>query len=253
MTPNNMTIQQTLGYPGLAKVMGAQMGLSIYLGFADLNARDLLVYQAEILHLEQQLEVHDQITPWGKNNILKPLGEERTLMEQEHWNVQMNLRSILKDYIFETDEALLRQAKIQRLETPSHHDLKVMTRWLEHETGGNNFLSGFEDLPWTEGRASDLVVLSTREKDRLSERMIPWFLRRGLISGYSKERYTTASRTISVVTSSLIPSLAIVILYFIHSLLVRIFVAMGLSFLFSIALALLTSARAAEIFASTTA
>jgi hypothetical protein len=65
--------------------------------------------------------------------------------------------------------------------------------------------------------------------------------------------FITASRTISVITSSLIPSLAILILYFIHSLLVRIFVAMGLSFLFSIALALLTCARAAEIFASTAA
>jgi len=70
---------------------------------------------------------------------------------------------------------------------------------------------------------------------------------------WSDDSYTTASRTMSVITSSLIPSLAIVILYFIHSLLARIFVAMGLSFLFSVTLALLTSARAAEIFASTAA
>lgn len=98
MTSQNGTSKTVHGYPELAKVMGAYRGMSIYLRFADLNARDLLVYQAEILQLEQQLEVYDQIVPWSKTNILKPLTEQRTDMEQEHWNAQMDLRSKLKDY-----------------------------------------------------------------------------------------------------------------------------------------------------------
>jgi GTP cyclohydrolase III len=88
----------TRGYPGLANIMGAHKGMSIYLRFSDLNARDLLVYQAEILQLEQILEVQDQITPWAKTNILKQDGANRTPMEKEHWKVQMQLRCKLKDY-----------------------------------------------------------------------------------------------------------------------------------------------------------
>ncbi|KEQ89197.1 hypothetical protein M438DRAFT_330217 [Aureobasidium pullulans EXF-150] len=266
ISTQNVLPKDTHGYPELAKVMGAYRGMSIYLRFADLNARDLLVYQAEILQLEQQLEVYDQIVPWSKTNILKPLTEQRTDMEQEHWNAQMGLRSKLKDY----NETLLRQAKIQELQQPSPYDLNILTRWLEHEKGGNNFLNGFEDLPWTEERSSDLIALSKRDQDHLTtwtaENLVPWFFRRGITSRqplpgqeelglthHSDTTYTKTSRLISILTSSLIPSLAILILYFIHNLLARIFVAMGLSFLFSVALALLTQARAAEIFASTAA
>ncbi|THY21631.1 hypothetical protein D6D01_06571 [Aureobasidium pullulans] len=282
----NGTSKAIQGYPELAKVMGAYRGMSIYLRFADLNARDLLVYQAEILQLEQQLEVYDQAIPWGKANILKPLGESRSPMEKKHWNAQMKLRSKLKNYsrhiqaaafskikstnAIKTDEALLRQAKIQELQQPSPYDLNILTRWLEHEKGGNNFLNGFEDLPWTEERSSDLIALSKRDQDHLTtwtaENLVPWFFRKGITSRqplpgqeelgltyHSDTTYTKTSRLISVLTSSLIPSLAILILYFIHNLLARIFVAMGLSFLFSVALALLTQARAAEIFASTAA
>ncbi|THV69644.1 hypothetical protein D6D29_10006 [Aureobasidium pullulans] len=182
ISSQNILPNDTHGYPELAKVMGAYRGMSIYLRFADLNARDLLVYQAEILQLEQQLEVYDQIVPWSKTNILKPLTEQRTDMEQEHWNAQMDLRSKLKDY----NEALLRQAKIQELQQPSPYDLNILTRWLEHEKGGNNFLNGFEDLPWTEERSSDLIALSKRDQDHLTtwtaENLVPWFFRKGITS-----------------------------------------------------------------------
>jgi hypothetical protein len=103
MVPQNATPSIIRGYPDLAKIMGAHEGMSVYLRFADLNARDLLVYQAEILYLEQLLEVRDQITPWAKINILKPYGEQRTPMEEEHWKVQMELRCKLKEYsMFDT-------------------------------------------------------------------------------------------------------------------------------------------------------
>ncbi|KAH0159314.1 hypothetical protein KCU67_g7170, partial [Aureobasidium melanogenum] len=262
----NMATDISPGYPELAKLMGAHKGMSIYLRFADLNARDLLVYQAEILQLQEQLDVHDQFNPTGRSTVLKLLGQQRTQKEEDHWKLQMELRIKLKDY----NEALLRQAKIQQLGKPDRYDLDCLTGWLEREKGGNNFLNYPENLPWTEERVSDLVALSKREHDLvtkwISERLVPWLFQIGLTTKkpkpddeelglveWSDDSYTTASRTTSIITSSLIPSLAIVVLYFIHSLLARIFVAMGLSFLFSITLALLTSARAAEIFASTAA
>jgi hypothetical protein len=65
--------------------------------------------------------------------------------------------------------------------------------------------------------------------------------------------YLRTARGMSVVVSSLTPSLAIVILYFIHDLIARILTAMGLSFIFSVALAFSTPARPAEIFAASAA
>lgn len=56
-----------------------------------------------------------------------------------------------------------------------------------------------------------------------------------------------------MLASIAMPSVAIVTLYFIHNLLARIFAALGFSVLFSAALALLTTARPAEIFAGTAA
>lgn len=74
----------------------------------------------------------------------------------------------------------------------------------------------------------------------------------GLVE-WSEESYRTSSRALAVVFSTLIPSLAIAILSFVHNLIGRILVAMGMSFVFWTTLALFTSVRAAEIFASTAA
>ena len=95
---SNMTPTLSPGYPDLTKLMGAYSGMSIYLRFADLSARDLLVHQAEILQLEQELDAYDQKTPCGRTSLLKPLGEQITTIEEERWGVQMRLRAKLKDY-----------------------------------------------------------------------------------------------------------------------------------------------------------
>lgn len=69
---------------------------------------------------------------------------------------------------------------------------------------------------------------------------------------WKDETYSAASRVISVLVSTLIPSVAVITLYCIRNLLTRIFVAMTFSTVFAIALAL-SDARTAEIFAATAA
>lgn len=85
---------------------------------------------------------------------------------------------------FPEDKALLRQAEIKKLAEPRNHDLKVLREWLKREKGGNNFLTGFEELPWHEGETRDLVALSQSQRPPLAnwaaERPIPWTLDRGL-------------------------------------------------------------------------
>ena len=74
----------------------------------------------------------------------------------------------------------------------------------------------------------------------------------GLVHSPNKP-YETAARVLAVLASTLIPSVAIVVLYFIQRLIIRIVTSILLSLVFSTTLAILTKARAAEIFASTAA
>lgn len=146
-----------------------------------------------------------------------------------------------------------------------------MRNWLTRTKGGNKFLSGVEAFPWEESEDSDLVALSNRHHDTfmrwVSEKLVPWsffkWFRRsrksvqghedvGLVE-WSERRYRKASMALSVVASSLIPGAAIVTLYHVHDLLARIYAAFVFSALFSLALALLTIARPAEILAATAA
>ncbi|EKG11220.1 hypothetical protein MPH_11691 [Macrophomina phaseolina MS6] len=149
------------------------------------------------------------------------------------------------------------------------YDLRILRDWLKRSGGGNNFLSGVEALPWEEEH-SDLVALSGRHHDKfmrwVSEKLVPcslieWLRRSkkpipgheevGLVK-WGDGQYHKASMALSVVVSSLIPCLAIITLYHIQDL-IRIYAAFGFSALFSLALALLTLARPAEIFGATAA
>jgi hypothetical protein len=125
-------------------------------------------------------------------------------------------------------------------------------------------------MPWLPSEVSDLVALSSQDFDWITrwtaETLVPCLyqyrvLKKKPISGqeelglveWDDASYQQTARGLSVVVSSLIPSLAIVVLYFIHNLIARILTAMGLSFVFSAALTVSTSARPAEIFAASAA
>jgi hypothetical protein len=76
---------------------------------------------------------------------------------------------------------VLRQAEIQSLPKPKKYDLEVLRDWLGREKGGNNFLSGIEDLLWLESETSDLVAVSGRDFDSITrwiaETLVPWLYR----------------------------------------------------------------------------
>lgn len=171
---------------------------------------------------------------------------------------------------FQSDTALLKHSQICKLPKPNRYDLNLLQDWLARADGGNNFLTGIEDLPWLESESSDLVALDSRDFDSatrwFAEKILPWLYRNkvqsrsplpgqeelGLVE-WSDETYRRAARWLSVIASTCIPTLAIVVLYFIRNLIARILTAMGLSFVFSVSLALLTAARPAEIFAASAA
>jgi hypothetical protein len=73
------------------------------------------------------------------------------------------------------------------------------------------------------------------------------------IAHYSKAGFKRLARTMNMVLSALLPSLAVLGLYLIKDPLSRLGAIVGFSAVFSLVLALFTKARPVEIFAATAA
>lgn len=70
---------------------------------------------------------------------------------------------------------------------------------------------------------------------------------------YDEARMTTISNSFAAILSSLLPTLAILIFYFIKSMLIRIVLTIVFTAMFSLALSVFTDARKVEIFSATAA
>lgn len=83
-----------------------------------------------------------------------------------------------------TDEALLQQAQLSQLPRPEKHDTRLLQEWLRRKKGGDLFLKGIEDGPYLEGEEDDLVVVSPRGFDSVTNlvasQIVPWLFRRGV-------------------------------------------------------------------------
>lgn len=167
------------------------------------------------------------------------------------------------------DAALLQQKEMLKLPQPRRYDITLLQDWLSRPEGGNNFLGPDEDGPWLEGEEGDPAALSSSNYDRLTycikERIMPSLVHSGLLHKrpapgheatglvqWPASFFCSISKAISVMTSTLVPSLAITALYLIDKMAHRILAACLLTFTFSSALALATSVRPAELFVATT-
>lgn len=122
---------------------------------------------------------------------------------------------------------------------------------------------------WRSENEKDLIACSSRHEDHdgmtkfVTEHVVPWVAERlhtrsgkteksDLIM-YSNTRLEYAVNISSSVISSILPAVSIIALYFIHSLIVRLWVIIAFTASFAIALAVLVKPRRVEIFAATTA
>ena len=186
-----------------------------------------------------------------------------------------------------TDAALLQQVEMRRLPQPRPYDLNMLRKWLMDEQGGNNFLGSDEDRPWLEGEERDLAAVDVSDLDILTrwieERVLPWAYTSGILrkvresEQFAKIRVTDGmqtpvpgyevinivewrdslfqktSRILAVIMSTLLPALAIAMLYLSDSLRVQVLTASLLMALFSTAMAVTTTCRPAELFTATAA
>lgn len=135
---------------------------------------------------------------------------------------------------------------------------------------GNSFLRGREMRIWAGRKPQEMVTLAQRQMERdpfsnwLSTQVVGiydkiWGNRRkepvavdpdsGIVE-YEDTRITTISNTVGVIFASLVPTISVLVLYFIKNMLVRIGLLVVFTAVFSAALALFTSARKIEIFSA---
>ena len=171
------------------------------------------------------------------------------------------------------DEALLLVSAIHGLGKPLDADLAFLREWLERPDGGNFFLKNLEAEPWSQSDPADLVVLfnSSFNKDHfaryMSDKIVPWYHRRfghrskkpspksesGGVWEYKREGFVVLGNVICMLLSSLVPSAAILGLYFVQSPGARLAVITAMSLVFSFVMTVIVQGRRADVFAATAA
>ena len=187
-------------YNRLATLVGTHQELALFRNFKALNVKNLLYMQAELVHLQSELETieldNKQSGDEERSTYLTSLfdlkfseGSSRDLQ----WRKILEIREKLKCYstlntrkfddekisMNYLDEALLQIRETQRLHRPGKRDVQLLQEWLERPEGGDFFLRGREAEMWDED--GDLVTLSDGSADKdsltklITDKIIPWY------------------------------------------------------------------------------
>ena len=167
-------------YPKLSTFMASWPDVAIFRRFGALNAQNLLFLQAEICHLERELEVirnRDILNNDEKGNLAQRNWFELSNKTDdgepcEQWLVIQDIRDKLKEY----NKCLLEYKDLCALQNPSKHDFQTLREWLRRPECGDNFLEGVERdfIPHEnehmdtidQERVSDLITVSREAVER---------------------------------------------------------------------------------------
>ena len=186
------------GYDKLASLFGNNDDLSMFRRFGPLNAKILLYRQAELLHMNDQLEHQVELdfnseNPKGRSfavywkalNDASDDGFETIGRRQKHKvsEIQSKLEKYCKNLpshlcrmiadCFILDELLLLSAQVKSLAKPRGRDYRYLNSWLKRSTCGNSFLQSVEADAWRPRYESDLVLSACRstQGDRFADFM----------------------------------------------------------------------------------
>ncbi|KAI9726512.1 MAG: hypothetical protein M1828_001334 [Chrysothrix sp. TS-e1954] len=271
-------------YHKLSTFMGSFSEMNIVRRFGTLQAQNILYLQAELAHLEDQLEqIREEDRESGESgDSEKTLYPRcwRTLSQQledgdhtEQYEKVLEIRAKLKEY----NEALAQYADICKLHNPTKHDLNALRYWLVRPEGGDCFLSGLEAEPYLPDSKvvppNDLVTLSSEHRERdlfsafLADNVTTWMQRSfrwwtksknidpetAGLQHYKDSKINAIAHFIGTFIASMLPAASIFVLYYVNSMIDRLCIILALSALFSFSLAIFTKAKRVEIFAATAA
>lgn len=169
------------------------------------------------------------------------------------------------------DSAVLQQAKILRMRPPGAYDMKYIQKYLETYEMGPLALTGRDSDIWgstenPESHADDLIALLPRHEEDFFSRFVTEkasskmlkvrsFLKyQGSGKGRGPESFEDDTmlrwtRHGTSILASVLPILSIIILYYVHSLEVRLGIIATFNIVLSLCLTVFTTAKRTEIFA----
>ena len=176
-------------YQKLSKFMGTWPEMNVFRRFGTLQAQNLLFLQAELSHLEDQLEdiraERRENEEFSEKEKLDLSQDWRALADSnqtsEEYETVVSIREKLQEY----NAALMQYHEICQLHNPTKHDVGRLKYWLWRPDGGNSFLRGVEGDAYDPERVPhrDLVTMSDAHKERdifsafLADDCTAWFQR----------------------------------------------------------------------------
>ncbi|KAK3320511.1 hypothetical protein B0T19DRAFT_477768 [Cercophora scortea] len=268
------------GYAKLVKLITTSPGIAIFRKFSSLNLLNLLRLQAELHDLEYQLEeargednsaVDDPNRPHYRSSF-------RTMIRnaEDGDSVQYELLLEIGKKLEQYNTALQNVLSLESTVKPTAENLKFLRMWLvgPADSFGNDFLrhAGVEQSVWDEPNEDDLITMQAPKPDEssfsqlLNEKLIDIYhgvivrfskntnkAKDGKIRAYDTTKFARVGAGIVAALSALLPTTAILVLYYVNSMAQRIGLVVLFTSFFSIALAIFTKAKPIEMLSATAA
>jgi hypothetical protein len=269
---------QPQGYQKLARLQAAYPDTAMYRRFSSLNAFVLLSLQARLVNLKFDLEKlcsSDDRSGTGDENCystnFKALFASRGSQDGSQGGQLAKLEEV-RDVMAQYYDLLVKSAQVARLSRPENHQVRFLDTWLWMQNNMKGFLVSQERLTWDPRYKEDLVCLFPPDSW-----LNPW-----IIDFFHRVRYGSSPKTkveadvelgpihdieellvmrtsrriwqvLVTLLASMLPVLAILILYFVKRTLYRIAIAIGLTMVAGLFLKIFTAAQTKEIFGATAA
>ncbi|KIW78473.1 hypothetical protein Z517_08309 [Fonsecaea pedrosoi CBS 271.37] len=263
------------GYDKLAHLMSHYPEYGIVRRFRELNYRNILYLQAELVQLEAELQSATTADAQSQDPLRQHYGNHFPLLSTSlgaghdvQWTTMLEIRGKLEKY----NQCLQDQKALGELGRPAKHNLTFLRSWFERRHMGNRPIISSDRHVWDAEKEHDLVVLEPAGfadalSDWISGHCVPLYHRTigkhhkatvdwdpaSEMSWYSSSGIQAAVDVVATIISCLFPVGATVVLYFVQSMGARLGALAAFTAVFAFCLALLTNAKRVEIFAATTA
>lgn len=271
------TAWDSQGYQKLAHLLGRYPEAAIFRRFGSLDMITLLSLHAKLVVLERELRdicYHDDISSVVEvkeysTYFLKLHGA------QDPHDAQLKKLNEIKEVMKEYYDLLTRSAQVAQLSRPENHQVRFLQDWLEGEQESKDFLKLKERFTWHSQYQEDFVTLVT-SKSWINPKLLDFFhwlgsskqpddstskgppdIEIGRVRDFDSSRFAKVGRVLSrvfvTVLASMLPILAVLVLYFVRPTLDRIAIAIGFTAFVGLFLIIFTSASVKEIFGATAA
>ena len=271
------TAWDSQGYQKLARLLGRYPEAAIFRRFGSLDMITLLSLQAKLVVLERELRntcYQDDISSEAEVKEYSTYFLKLHGAQAPH-DAQLKKLNEIKEAMKEYYDLLTRSAQVAQLSRPENYQVRFLQDWLEGEQEGKDFLKLKERFTWHSQYQEDFVTLVT-SKSWINPKLLDFFhwlgscaqpadptftgppdIELGRVQDFDSSRFATFGRVLwrifVTVLASMLPILAVLVLYFVHPTLDRIAIAIGFTIFVGLFLITFTSATVKEIFGATAA